>query len=312
MKQFFLVLALAVFLCPLLSFAAEKESKERSRVQKRLELIEGMLRKESASSPRLQAARLRNLDYLREYWMRGSFPKNIRHPGVRVPYFVDFENTPCAVGYLLLRSGKRELVDKVKNSSNHIYIDQIQDPEFLSWAENSGLSLTELELIQPTYEFIEKEREKERQKKTEEDGARELIYKEKGPEITILERVKKKIKDRSSDITGLPGTSDTSVHLIENKKNSPSTVTIGTNLRALSNEKYAIEWGDKKESMVPDCWAVTGCQIDNTFSHTYFVPGSYQVRIRKSTYDCKPEPNSRCETGDPVITHGPGIMVEAK
>ncbi len=78
-----------------------------------------------------------------------------------MPYFVDFENIPCAVGYLLLRSGKRELVKKVKHSSNNVYIDQTQDPEFLSWAAESGLSLTELELIQPSYKFMEREKEKD-------------------------------------------------------------------------------------------------------------------------------------------------------
>ncbi len=281
-----------------------------------------MLRKEKAPSPELEESRTRQLDVLREYWQRGEFPKNTRHPGLRVPYFVDDFGTPCAVGYLLLRSGKTELVKLVRGSANHIYIDQITDPEFLAWAASSGLSLTELELIQPTYEFM---RKREEEKKIAEEEARKKRLKNAednsrpvdsdGYDISILERVKKKIKEKSSDITGtepLEAGGAPTLHELENPRNTPSTVTLGMNLRAKNNEKHTIEWGDKKESMVPDCWSDKGCLIENSFSHTYFTPGTYQIRVRTSRYDCKPEANSRCEAGTAVTSFGPGISFTAK
>ncbi|MGZ3652295.1 MAG: hypothetical protein ACXVCS_14140 [Bdellovibrionota bacterium] len=142
--------ALFFLLLPLLARA--DETYEQGRVQRRLELVETLLRRQDPpQSAPLRQARARNLDRLKEYWRRGSFPKNTLHPGLRVPTFIDDQDVPCAVGYLLLQDGHEALAEKVRKESNDIYIDQIHDPEFLDWAAGSGLSLTELELIQPAY-----------------------------------------------------------------------------------------------------------------------------------------------------------------
>jgi hypothetical protein len=137
------------------SYADSPESEQR-RIRNRLALIEELLRSRDVSAlpEPLRRERKRNLDVLRAYWQRGQFPKNTTRPGERVPFFIDAEGTPCAVGHLIIESGHRDLALAVAKADNNVFADRITDARFFAWAERSGLSLEELYLIQPTYEDV--------------------------------------------------------------------------------------------------------------------------------------------------------------
>lgn len=97
-----------------------------------------------------QTQRQKQLKVLNEYWQRRDCPRNYYLP-YRNPVFIDHEGRYCAVGYLMLKSGKQKFCEAVQKNSNFIYIRQIQSSEFDAWQSESGLSLDELAWIQPGY-----------------------------------------------------------------------------------------------------------------------------------------------------------------
>lgn len=92
-----------------------------------------------------------NLKVLNEYWKRRDCPRNYYLP-YRNPVFIDHEGRYCAVGYLMLKSGKKEFCETVQKNNNFVYVRQIKSPEFAQWQAESGLSLDELAWIQPGYD----------------------------------------------------------------------------------------------------------------------------------------------------------------
>jgi len=99
-------------------------------------------------------ARQRTLSWLDEYRSAAVFPHNHVRPVERVPVFVDPHGTPCAVGYLLLRSGYQELVEAIVREDNFVRVATLEgDPRVEAWLSEVGLTLTEAALIQPTYDF---------------------------------------------------------------------------------------------------------------------------------------------------------------
>lgn len=101
-------------------------------------------------TPAQKKARWQNLQTLARYAQLRDCPRNYYVP-YRVPVFIDDEGRYCAVAYLMLHSGKKELCEAVQKNSNYIYIRQIKNQEFAEWQQNSGLSLDELAWIQPAY-----------------------------------------------------------------------------------------------------------------------------------------------------------------
>lgn len=104
-----------------------------------------------------QQARAIHIARLREYAARGVFPKNTRHPGAFVPYFVDDVGTRCAMAFLIEQSGAGDYVARVATRSNNAYIAEIaRDPELgkplSDWLEANGLSPEEAARIQPSYD----------------------------------------------------------------------------------------------------------------------------------------------------------------
>ncbi|MCA6364830.1 MAG: hypothetical protein IM638_17485 [Bacteroidetes bacterium] len=87
---------------------------------------------------------------LKAYADSGIFPQNNYKPG-RIPVFIDETGTHCAVGYLMLKSGAGKLARKVSLTNNYIYIRQLTDPAFFQWQAQSGFTIDELALIQPSY-----------------------------------------------------------------------------------------------------------------------------------------------------------------
>lgn len=102
-------------------------------------------------------ARRTHIARLREYAAAGVFPRNTRHPGAYVPYFVDDSGTRCAMAFLIEQSGAGEYVAQVAARRNHAYIaemarDAAIGAPLVAWLEANGLSLAEAARIQPSYD----------------------------------------------------------------------------------------------------------------------------------------------------------------
>lgn len=103
-------------------------------------------------SPAQRAARARHIRVLGEYRLEGVFPHNHDVPRERVPVFVDRHGTHCAVGYLLARSGRSDIVEQVARTRNLARIPEMtDDPALAAWLDTAGISLSEAARIQPTY-----------------------------------------------------------------------------------------------------------------------------------------------------------------
>lgn len=130
------------------------ELRERERIRTHLAAVEAELR--GADTGHLTAEQRRNrarhLDVLRAYVERGEFPRNLYHPGQRVPYFVDDQGVHCAVGYLIHRDGGGALVRRIAETRNNATIAELAgDPELVAWLHEAGLTPDEAARIQPAY-----------------------------------------------------------------------------------------------------------------------------------------------------------------
>lgn len=98
-------------------------------------------------------AREQTIRWLEEYRAAGIFPHNHVRPGERVPVFVDPHGTPCAVGYLMLRSGEDALVEQIVETATLARVPELAGNERLTgWLDERGLTLREAARIQPMYE----------------------------------------------------------------------------------------------------------------------------------------------------------------
>jgi len=90
---------------------------------------------------------------LRAYRDRGVFPHNYDFPGRAVPYFVDRKTgTLCAVANLLAATGRRDIVDRVANMDNNVWVSELAgDTAFTSWLDANGITLAEAARIQVPY-----------------------------------------------------------------------------------------------------------------------------------------------------------------
>lgn len=126
---------------------------ESDRIHEHLVRVEQALRSEDVSHlmPAQKAARRQALDRLSEYREGRRYPHNHVRPG-RTPVFVDPHGTPCAVAYLMLRSGAHALVEDVARTSNLARVPELAgDPRLARWLEANGLTLEEATRIQPAY-----------------------------------------------------------------------------------------------------------------------------------------------------------------
>src|SRR6266699_3261837 len=127
---------------------------ETARIRAHLDSAERELRAKDVSSltPAQRAARLRNLDRLHEYWVRGVFPQNTDFPGERVPYFIDRYGTRCAMAYLIEQAGSGDFVARVAATNNNARVQEMKnDPELGAWLWKNGITLEEAARIQPSY-----------------------------------------------------------------------------------------------------------------------------------------------------------------
>jgi hypothetical protein len=104
-------------------------------------------------TPAQRTVRATLISWLREYREAGSFPRNDRFPERAMPFFRDSRGVLCAMAYLIDRSGRRDLVDRVASTRNNAFIpDLAGDRELRTWLDSVGLSVAEAARIQPVYE----------------------------------------------------------------------------------------------------------------------------------------------------------------
>lgn len=122
------------------------------RIQAHLLNVEAYLRAQNTDqySKQQVAKRMQLLDMLHNYALAGVFPKNYDFDK-RIPYFIDAHNTACAVGYLIIEDGHKQLAEMIKYNNNYQYLLDMQYPELTAWVAQSGFSAQELATIQPAY-----------------------------------------------------------------------------------------------------------------------------------------------------------------
>lgn len=112
----------------------------------------------------LAVARRRQIDRLRAYRTAGKFPlgkglfaPQLAHRRLREPLFVDPDGTPCAVGYLMQRSGWTAEVAEIAKATPGVHIEEVSSGPIVDWVLRSGLTQDEATLIQPDYtKFVAK------------------------------------------------------------------------------------------------------------------------------------------------------------
>jgi hypothetical protein len=103
-------------------------------------------------TPAQRLGRTTLIGWLREYREAGSFPRNDRFPERAMPFFRDSRGVLCAMAYLIDRSGRGDLVDRVASTRNNAFIPELAgDTELRTWLDSVGLSVAEAARIQPFY-----------------------------------------------------------------------------------------------------------------------------------------------------------------
>jgi hypothetical protein len=93
------------------------------------------------------------IGWLREYRVAGEFPLNDRFRDRAMPFFRDSRGALCAMAYLIDRSGRRDLVDRIAATRNNAFIVELaDDPDLRLWLDSVGISVAEASRIQPSYE----------------------------------------------------------------------------------------------------------------------------------------------------------------
>lgn len=115
-------------------------------------LVELRARDVTRLTPNQQAARSDLTTWLAEYRDASRFPLNDRYSDSLAPIFRDARGVTCAMAYLIERSGRRDIVDRVERAKNLAYLSELSaDAELVAWLDSVGLSAEEASRVQPTY-----------------------------------------------------------------------------------------------------------------------------------------------------------------
>jgi hypothetical protein len=156
-------------LLPILALLALSLSGDPASVHRRLQVVRLQAHFDSVDAelrgrvalpltPAQRTARETLIGWLREYRDAERFPRNDRFPDRAMPFFRDSDGVLCAMAYLIDRSGRRDLVDRVASTRNNAFIPELAgDAELSGWLDSVGLSLAEAARVQPTYEPPEPE-----------------------------------------------------------------------------------------------------------------------------------------------------------
>lgn len=128
---------------------------ETTRVQLHFANAEkNLLSKDITQLPEhIKSNRQNHIETLHNYAQAGVFPRNY-FSDKQVPCFIDIENRPCAVAHLMMTSGREALSHKISAIANYALVPEIAElklNEVEEWVKESGFSLEELAMIQPTY-----------------------------------------------------------------------------------------------------------------------------------------------------------------
>lgn len=125
---------------------------EDLRIRTHLAYVEALLRSRDVRHlpEGLQTARLRNLNLLREYHLRGEFPRNYDRVDRR-PCFIDRDGRICAVGYLVEQTAGRDMAEDIRGLYKYAYISEMEGATIEQWIARSGFTPEEVATIQPTY-----------------------------------------------------------------------------------------------------------------------------------------------------------------
>lgn len=121
------------------------------RIQAHLaEVVETLRRTERPGlAAELRARRARLIDRLDEYWREGIFPVNTT--ARLTPVFIDDDGRACAVGDLMIHSGAGDIAEEIAACENYAYVPEIENPRAARWIAESGLTVEECAMIQPSY-----------------------------------------------------------------------------------------------------------------------------------------------------------------
>lgn len=118
---------------------------EKDRIQFHLQMVVSILAKNSCTERKKEL-----LDKLWEYADEQEFPKNSYHLERR-PYFIDNEESYCAVGFLMKESGYDAMARSIQSKYNYDYLKDIQIEGMEQWSTLVGFTKEELAWIQPGY-----------------------------------------------------------------------------------------------------------------------------------------------------------------
>lgn len=130
---------------------------DAERIAKHLHMVSDRLSHRSGEgfSAQQSRARLDLLGRLHTYADGGTFPQNHVLP-YRNPVFIDPHGTACAVGWLMIESGRRDLAERISAEMNLAYVLDMPAsplwPEIAAWADEHGFTAEELAWIQPAYQ----------------------------------------------------------------------------------------------------------------------------------------------------------------
>jgi hypothetical protein len=131
----------------------EQRHAEAGRLRTHFDAVDLELRGRDTSilTPAQRAMRFTLISWLRDYRNAGMFPENTTLPN-RAPFFRDDRGVLCAMAYLIARSGRTDIVDRVARTKNNAYIPELAgDHDLARWLEDAGLTVTEAARIQPDY-----------------------------------------------------------------------------------------------------------------------------------------------------------------
>lgn len=99
-----------------------------------------------------RAARSELTTWLAEYRDAGRFPLNDRYAESLTPIFRDARGVTCAMAYLIERSGRRDVVDRIARTRNLAYVGELaDDPALVAWLDSVGFDAFEAASVQPAY-----------------------------------------------------------------------------------------------------------------------------------------------------------------
>src|SRR5258706_3266848 len=125
---------------------------EAVRLRAHFDSVDQELRARDISrlSAEQRAMRARLISWLRDYRNAGTFPENDRFTDRAVPFFRDSRGTLCAMAYLVDRSGRTDIVDRIAKTRNNAFIRELTDDRALvAGLATSAFSAAEAAPIHP-------------------------------------------------------------------------------------------------------------------------------------------------------------------